>query len=61
MGGRGHRAGEKAKSEEGEETAGLHKCSKTPSHSEIHGLDLPKVVIILPCLPNPFRAPFLPA
>ncbi len=59
--GRGPCAGETAKSDEGEETAGFHECSKTPFHSEIHGLDLPKVVIILPCLPSPSRVPFLPA
>ena len=59
--GRGHRAAKKAESKEGEEMAGFHVDSNTPFHSEIHGLDLPKVVIIPPCLPSPSRMPSSPA
>jgi len=58
---RGPRAGEQAKSEEGEETAGFFGCSKTPFHSQIRGLNLPRVVIILPCPPSPSRVRFSPA
>jgi hypothetical protein len=54
---RGPRADEKAKSEEAEEAAGFNVFSKTPFHSKIHGLVLPKVVIILPWLPSHFRVP----
>ncbi len=59
--GRGLRAAKKAQSKEGEEMAGFHVDSNTPFHSEIHGLGLPKVVIILPCPPNHYKAPFSPA
>jgi hypothetical protein len=38
--------------------AGFHGLSKTPFHSKIHGLVLPKVVIILPCHPSHSKTPF---
>ena len=42
-------------------TAGFYGSSKTPFHSETPSLVLSKTVFILPCLPSPSRAPFLPA
>jgi hypothetical protein len=40
--------------QQGEEVSkgGFHGESRTPHHSGIHGLGLPKVVIILPCRPR---------